>query len=121
MFFVFCFFFGRLLLLEKGSEDVSALSQIFTETCAALTHPLGKSLPFYYNLNSLINPNFIKIFVFSLYPENKSYSSVRTEALSVVDLIVKRTGGMFPLGFGSSVFFRNKHENYVSVSASVFM
>lgn len=26
-------------------------------------------------------------------PENKSYSSVRTEALTVVDLIVKRTGG----------------------------
>lgn len=34
------------------------------------------------------------IFVFSFfYPENKSYSSVRTEALTVVDLIVKRTGG----------------------------
>lgn len=29
----------------------------------------------------------------SLHPENKSYSSVRTEALSVVDMIVKRTGG----------------------------
>uniref|UniRef100_A0A3Q2ZG69 Uncharacterized protein n=1 Tax=Hippocampus comes TaxID=109280 RepID=A0A3Q2ZG69_HIPCM len=27
-----------------------------------------------------------------LLPENKSYSSVRTEALSVVELIVKRTG-----------------------------
>nr|XP_046268300.1 proteasome adapter and scaffold protein ECM29 [Scatophagus argus]XP_046268309.1 proteasome adapter and scaffold protein ECM29 [Scatophagus argus] len=57
-------YFQRLLLLEKGSEDFNALSQIFTETCAALTYPL----------------------------ENKSYSSVRTEALSVVDLIVKRTG-----------------------------
>ncbi|XP_017281248.1 proteasome adapter and scaffold protein ECM29 isoform X2 [Kryptolebias marmoratus] len=57
-------YFQDLLLLEKGSEDPSALSQILTETCAALTHPL----------------------------ENKSYSSVRTEALSVVDLIVKRTG-----------------------------
>ncbi|KAM7419137.1 hypothetical protein PAMA_016317 [Pampus argenteus] len=53
-----------LLLLEKGSEDFNVLSQILTETCAALTYPL----------------------------ENKSYSSVRTEALSVVDLIVKRTG-----------------------------
>lgn len=31
----------RLLLLEKGSEDVDVLSRIFTETCAALTHPLG--------------------------------------------------------------------------------
>ncbi|XP_047434577.1 proteasome adapter and scaffold protein ECM29 [Mugil cephalus] len=57
-------YFQGLLLLEKGSEDFNALSQILTETCAALTHPL----------------------------ENKSYSSVRTEALSVVDLIVKKTG-----------------------------
>lgn len=31
--------------------------------------------------------------VLFFYPENKSYSSVRTEALSVVDFIVKRTGG----------------------------
>lgn len=57
-------YFQGLLLLEKGSEDFKALSQILTETCASLTYPL----------------------------ENKSYSSVRTEALSVVDLIVKRTG-----------------------------
>uniref|UniRef100_H3CEP2 Ecm29 proteasome adaptor and scaffold n=1 Tax=Tetraodon nigroviridis TaxID=99883 RepID=H3CEP2_TETNG len=57
-------YFQRLLLLEKGSEDVGALSQIFTDTCSALMYPL----------------------------ENKSYSSVRTEALAVVDLIVKRTG-----------------------------
>lgn len=35
------------------------------------------------------------MFVLSLYPENKSYSSVRTEALSVVDMIVKRTGGEY--------------------------
>uniref|UniRef100_A0A672GNV4 Ecm29 proteasome adaptor and scaffold n=1 Tax=Salarias fasciatus TaxID=181472 RepID=A0A672GNV4_SALFA len=57
-------YFQGLLLLEKDSEDVNTLSQILTESCAALTFPL----------------------------ENKSYSSVRTEALSVVDLIVKRTG-----------------------------
>ncbi|KAG7460501.1 proteasome adapter and scaffold ECM29 [Solea senegalensis] len=57
-------YFQGLLLLEKGSEDFNTLSQILTETCAGLTYPL----------------------------ENKSYSSVRTEALSVVDLIVKRTG-----------------------------
>lgn len=57
-------YFQGLLLLEKGSEDVDVLSRIFTETCAALTYPL----------------------------ENKSYSSVRTEALSLVDVIVKRTG-----------------------------
>uniref|UniRef100_A0A665T9H2 Ecm29 proteasome adaptor and scaffold n=1 Tax=Echeneis naucrates TaxID=173247 RepID=A0A665T9H2_ECHNA len=58
-------YFQGLLLLDKGSEDVNTLSQILTEMCAALTYPL----------------------------ENKSYSSVRTEALSVVDLIVRRTGG----------------------------
>ncbi|XP_072318992.1 proteasome adapter and scaffold protein ECM29 [Eucyclogobius newberryi] len=57
-------FFQKLLLLEKSNQDVNVLTQILTETCAALTYPL----------------------------ENKSYSSVRTEALSVVDLIVKRTG-----------------------------
>ncbi|XP_072239435.1 proteasome adapter and scaffold protein ECM29 [Leuresthes tenuis] len=57
-------YFEGLLLLDKGNEDLNALSQILTGTCAALTYPL----------------------------ENKSYSSVRTEALSVVDLIVKRTG-----------------------------
>nr|XP_015809709.2 proteasome adapter and scaffold protein ECM29 [Nothobranchius furzeri] len=57
-------YFQDLLLLEKAGEDSSALSEILTETCAALTYPL----------------------------ENKSYSSVRTEALSVVDLIVKRIG-----------------------------
>ncbi|KAM8773100.1 proteasome adapter and scaffold protein ECM29 [Acanthopagrus schlegelii] len=57
-------YFQGLLLLDKGNKDVNALSQILTDTCAALTYPL----------------------------ENKSYSSVRTEALSVVDLIVKRTG-----------------------------
>ncbi|KAI3353260.1 hypothetical protein L3Q82_019800, partial [Scortum barcoo] len=57
-------YFQGLLMLEKGNEDLDSLSQILTETCAALTFPL----------------------------ENKSYSSVRTEALSVVDLIVKRTG-----------------------------
>ncbi|KAF7662410.1 hypothetical protein LDENG_00236880 [Lucifuga dentata] len=57
-------YFQGLLLLEKGHQDVSTLSQILTETCAALTYPL----------------------------ENKSYSSVRTEALSVVELFVKRIG-----------------------------
>ncbi|KAM4595605.1 proteasome adapter and scaffold protein ECM29 isoform 1-T1 [Fundulus diaphanus] len=57
-------YFQELLLLEKGNEDMNALSQILTEACIALTYSL----------------------------ENKSYSSVRTEALSVVDLIVKRTG-----------------------------
>ncbi|XP_036828804.1 proteasome adapter and scaffold protein ECM29 isoform X2 [Oncorhynchus mykiss] len=60
-------YFQRLLLLEKekDNQNFTALSLILTETCSALTYPL----------------------------ENKSYSSVRTEALSVVDLLVKRTGG----------------------------
>ncbi|XP_036828484.1 proteasome adapter and scaffold protein ECM29 isoform X1 [Oncorhynchus mykiss] len=59
-------YFQRLLLLEKekDNQNFTALSLILTETCSALTYPL----------------------------ENKSYSSVRTEALSVVDLLVKRTG-----------------------------
>ncbi|XP_072771015.1 proteasome adapter and scaffold protein ECM29 [Nerophis lumbriciformis] len=57
-------YFSKLLLLDKDKSDMSTLSAILTHTCAALTHPL----------------------------ENKSYSSVRTEALSVVELIVKRTG-----------------------------
>ncbi|KAM6972070.1 proteasome adapter and scaffold protein ECM29 [Aplochiton taeniatus] len=57
-------YFQGLLLLERGYQDPNTLSHILTETCAALTFPL----------------------------ENKSYSSVRTEALSVVELLVKRTG-----------------------------
>ncbi|XP_071025214.1 proteasome adapter and scaffold protein ECM29-like [Oncorhynchus clarkii lewisi] len=59
-------YFQRLLLLEKekDNQNFTALSLILTETCSALTHPL----------------------------ENKSYSSVRAEALSVVELLVKRTG-----------------------------
>nr|XP_057941532.1 proteasome adapter and scaffold protein ECM29 isoform X2 [Doryrhamphus excisus] len=57
-------YFQGLLLLDKDSSDVSTLSGILTDSCAALTHPL----------------------------ENKSYSSVRTEALSVVEVIVRRTG-----------------------------
>uniref|UniRef100_A0A674C9T2 Ecm29 proteasome adaptor and scaffold n=1 Tax=Salmo trutta TaxID=8032 RepID=A0A674C9T2_SALTR len=60
-------YFQGLLLLEKekDNQNFTALSLILTETCSALTHPL----------------------------ENKGYSSVRTEALSVVELLVKRTGG----------------------------
>ncbi|XP_045567417.1 proteasome adapter and scaffold protein ECM29 isoform X2 [Salmo salar] len=59
-------YFQGLLLLEKekDNQNFTALSLILTETCSALTHPL----------------------------ENKGYSSVRTEALSVVELLVKRTG-----------------------------
>lgn len=87
----------RLLLLEKGGEDFNALSQILTETCAALTYPLGKSFHHVFVFIVLwftVTRSFIVMSVFLFFhPENKSYSSVRTEALSVVDLIVKRTGG----------------------------
>lgn len=95
-------FLCRLLLLEKGSEDVDTLSQIFTETCAALTYPLGKSFTFamYSTFKNLLNVHqrdlFLHqrdLFLYFFPTENKSYSSVRTEALSLVDLIVKRTGG----------------------------
>ncbi|XP_030643873.1 proteasome adapter and scaffold protein ECM29 [Chanos chanos] len=55
-------FYKRLLLLEKNQEDLTALSEILSETCTALASPL----------------------------ENKSYSSVRTEALSIVELLLKR-------------------------------
>ncbi|XP_053711143.1 proteasome adapter and scaffold protein ECM29-like [Synchiropus splendidus] len=56
-------YFQKLFLFEKDNTDAETLTQILTDTCAALTTPL----------------------------ENKSYSSVRTEALTVLDLIVKRT------------------------------
>ncbi|TNM86280.1 hypothetical protein fugu_008551 [Takifugu bimaculatus] len=79
-------FFQRLLLLDKGSEDVGALSQIFTDACWALTFPLGEDTC---RATSLLAPSLMWLFFCS--PENKSYSSVRTEALAVVDLLVKRT------------------------------
>ncbi|MFT7807466.1 proteasome-associated protein ECM29 homolog [Arapaima gigas] len=55
-------YFQGLLLLEKEHQDVTALSEILTEACTAIVFPL----------------------------ENKSYSSVRTEALSIVELLLKR-------------------------------
>uniref|UniRef100_A0A8C9VU15 Ecm29 proteasome adaptor and scaffold n=1 Tax=Scleropages formosus TaxID=113540 RepID=A0A8C9VU15_SCLFO len=55
-------YFQGLLLLEKEHQDVTALSEILTETCTAIVFPL----------------------------ENKSYSSVRTEALSIVEVLLKR-------------------------------
>ncbi|MEQ2167609.1 hypothetical protein GOODEAATRI_005777, partial [Goodea atripinnis] len=68
--------------------------QILTEACTALTYPLGKEgiqkwLALIEGLMFLVFTESIR-FIFST--ENKSYSSVRTEALSVVDLMVKRTG-----------------------------
>nr|XP_033782200.1 proteasome adapter and scaffold protein ECM29 isoform X1 [Geotrypetes seraphini] len=55
-------YFQGLMLLEKEHSDTSALAEILLEACPAIAHSL----------------------------ENKSYSSVRTEALSVVELLLKR-------------------------------
>ncbi|KAG9346893.1 hypothetical protein JZ751_005820 [Albula glossodonta] len=58
-------YFQGLLLLEKDHQDSTVLLEILTETCTAITIPL----------------------------ENKSYSSVRTEALSIVELLLKKAEG----------------------------
>ncbi|XP_072904697.1 proteasome adapter and scaffold protein ECM29 [Hemitrygon akajei] len=55
-------YFQGLLLLSQDNKDTNALSEILKDTCSALTFPL----------------------------ENKSYSSVRTEALSVLELLFKK-------------------------------
>ncbi|XP_041077323.1 proteasome adapter and scaffold protein ECM29 isoform X1 [Polyodon spathula] len=55
-------YFQGLLLLDKDHTDSVALSEILTKTCTAVTFPL----------------------------ENKSYSSVRTEALNIVELLIKK-------------------------------
>ncbi|KAE8632216.1 hypothetical protein XENTR_v10001477 [Xenopus tropicalis] len=55
-------YFQGLLLLEKEYSDSAALMNILTETCPALAHSL----------------------------ENKSYSSVRTEAVSVLELLLRK-------------------------------
>ncbi|XP_051993811.1 proteasome adapter and scaffold protein ECM29-like [Xyrauchen texanus] len=55
-------FFQRLLLLDKEHQNASLLTEMLSETCTALTSPL----------------------------ENKSYSSVRTDALAAVELLLKR-------------------------------
>ncbi|KAM8960529.1 proteasome adapter and scaffold protein ECM29 [Pelodytes ibericus] len=57
-------YFQALLLLEKEHSDSAALTEILTETCPAIAHSL----------------------------ENKSYSSVRTEALSVLELLLRKLG-----------------------------
>ncbi|KAI7810407.1 proteasome adapter and scaffold protein ECM29 [Triplophysa rosa] len=55
-------FYQGLLLLDKDHQNPAVLIEMLTETCTALASPL----------------------------ENKSYSSVRTEALAVVELLLKR-------------------------------
>uniref|UniRef100_A0A673VCA3 Proteasome adapter and scaffold protein ECM29 n=1 Tax=Suricata suricatta TaxID=37032 RepID=A0A673VCA3_SURSU len=55
-------FFQGLMLLEEEHADPEALAEILLETCKSITYSL----------------------------ENKTYSSVRTEALSVIDLLLKK-------------------------------
>ncbi|XP_059409867.1 proteasome adapter and scaffold protein ECM29-like isoform X1 [Carassius carassius] len=55
-------FYERLLLLGKEHQSAAVLTEMLSDTCTALATPL----------------------------ENKSYSSVRTEALAVVELLLKR-------------------------------
>ncbi|XP_069812868.1 proteasome adapter and scaffold protein ECM29-like, partial [Dendropsophus ebraccatus] len=55
------YFYG-LLILEKEHSDITALKEILTEACPALAHSL----------------------------ENKSYASVRTEAISVIEILLKK-------------------------------
>ncbi|ERE83530.1 putative proteasome-associated protein ECM29 like protein [Cricetulus griseus] len=55
-------FFQGLMLLEEEHADSEALAEILLETCKSITYSL----------------------------ENKTYSSVRTEALSVVELLLKK-------------------------------
>ncbi|XP_059513619.1 proteasome adapter and scaffold protein ECM29 isoform X7 [Myotis daubentonii] len=55
-------FFQGLMLLEEEHADPEALTEILLETCKSITYSL----------------------------ENKTYSSVRTEALSVIELLLKR-------------------------------
>uniref|UniRef100_A0A672KFT5 Proteasome-associated protein ECM29 homolog n=1 Tax=Sinocyclocheilus grahami TaxID=75366 RepID=A0A672KFT5_SINGR len=58
-------FYQRLLLLDKKPQNAAVLTEMLSDTCTALATPL----------------------------ENKSYSSVRTEALAVVELLLKRMEG----------------------------
>ncbi|XP_040217375.1 proteasome adapter and scaffold protein ECM29 isoform X2 [Rana temporaria] len=55
-------YFQGLLILEKEHSDIVALTEILSEACPAIAHSL----------------------------ENKNYSSVRTEALSVLELLIKK-------------------------------
>ncbi|PIO30199.1 hypothetical protein AB205_0202450 [Aquarana catesbeiana] len=55
-------YFQGLLILEKEHSDIVALTEILSEACPAIAHSL----------------------------ENKSYSSIRTEALSILELLIKK-------------------------------
>uniref|UniRef100_A0A4W4F4J8 Ecm29 proteasome adaptor and scaffold n=1 Tax=Electrophorus electricus TaxID=8005 RepID=A0A4W4F4J8_ELEEL len=58
-------FYQGLLLLEKDHKNATILTDLLSETCTGLASPL----------------------------ENRSYSSVRTEALSILELLLKKIGG----------------------------
>uniref|UniRef100_A0A8B9JQZ5 Ecm29 proteasome adaptor and scaffold n=1 Tax=Astyanax mexicanus TaxID=7994 RepID=A0A8B9JQZ5_ASTMX len=58
-------FYQRLLLLEPDQRNSGLLTDILSQTCTALAVPL----------------------------ENRSYSSVRTEALTILELLLKRIEG----------------------------
>uniref|UniRef100_A0A673HVW4 Proteasome-associated protein ECM29 homolog n=1 Tax=Sinocyclocheilus rhinocerous TaxID=307959 RepID=A0A673HVW4_9TELE len=62
-------FYQGLLLLDKDHQNAAVLTEMLSETCTALATPL----------------------------ENKSYSSVRTDALAVVELLLKRIEGSIDL------------------------
>uniref|UniRef100_A0A671RNL6 Proteasome-associated protein ECM29 homolog n=1 Tax=Sinocyclocheilus anshuiensis TaxID=1608454 RepID=A0A671RNL6_9TELE len=62
-------FYQGLLLLDKDHQNAAVLTELLSETCTALATPL----------------------------ENKSYSSVRTDALAVVELLLKRIEGSIDL------------------------
>ncbi|KAM3938188.1 proteasome adapter and scaffold protein ECM29 isoform 2-T2 [Leptodactylus fuscus] len=55
-------YFQGLLILEKEHSDITALKEILLEACPALAHSL----------------------------ENKSYASVRTEAITVIETLLKK-------------------------------
>ncbi|XP_068090418.1 proteasome adapter and scaffold protein ECM29 isoform X2 [Hyperolius riggenbachi] len=55
-------YFEGLLILEKEHSDVGALTEIVTEACPAIAHSI----------------------------ENKSYTSIRTEALSALEVLLKK-------------------------------
>ncbi|MCJ8749226.1 hypothetical protein PDJAM_G00173890 [Pangasius djambal] len=55
-------FYQGLLLLEKDHQNSQVLTELLTETCTSLASPL----------------------------ENRSYSSIRTEALTILELLLKK-------------------------------
>ncbi|XP_061108083.1 proteasome adapter and scaffold protein ECM29 isoform X2 [Conger conger] len=81
-------YFQGLLLLEKDHEDSAALLEILSETCTAITFPL----------------------------ENRSYSSVRTEALSIVELLLKKAEVLFTEDCHKDALRRNRREGNVALS-----